>query len=280
MDYSDLINLSHYPIDRPGTELDARIAEVQEELAQDGCAVLSAFLTDKGIAALAAEADQNALHAHRTFNRTNAYFTDENPDLPADHPKRRFYDRSNAFVPADHFAAAGALRTVHDAPGFDQFVRDCLQEEAFYRYADPLADAIINLAEEGPGFPWHFDTNNYTVTLAVQNAEDGGAFEYAPAIRDSEGNENFAEVSKVLDGTSDRVRRINLQPGDLQLFRGRYSLHRVAPLIGSRPRYVAILSYVEKPDMVATPERAKQLYGRVLPVHFERAGQRADTLID
>ena len=53
------------------------------------------------------------------------------------------------------------------------------------------------MAEEGNGFPWHFDTNNFTVTLAIQNAETGGAFEYAPRIR--EGDENFAEVSRVLE---------------------------------------------------------------------------------
>ncbi|MDJ0823312.1 MAG: phytanoyl-CoA dioxygenase family protein [Paracoccaceae bacterium] len=280
MDYRDLINLATYPIDHPGPTLDAAIAAARKDLQRDGCAVLPGFLTQKGVDALVAEADRNAQHAHRTFNRTNPYFTEDDPDLPADHPKRRFCDRSNAFVPADHFAKSGALRRVHDAPGFDGFVQACLQEKAFYRYADPLADAIVNLAEEGPGFPWHFDTNNFTVTLAVQNAESGGAFEYAPAIRDAEGNENFDDVARVLDGSSDKVRRLDLQPGDLQLFRGRYSLHRVAPLVGARPRYVAILSYVEEPGMVATPERAKQLYGRVLPIHLEKAGQRADTLID
>ncbi len=280
MDYRDLINLDQYPIDRPGLALDARIAAVQRDLAEDGCAVLPGFLTQAGVEAIAAEADENARFAHRTFNRTNAYFTEDDPALPTEHPKRRFFDRSNAFVPADNFKADGPLRSVHDAPGFDGFVQACLQETAFYRYADPLADAIVNLAEAGPGFPWHFDTNNFTVTLAIQNAEGGGAFEYAPSIRDSQGNEHFDDVGRVLDGTSDRVRRLELQPGDLQLFRGRYSLHRVAPLVGKRPRYVAILSYVEEPNMVATPERAKQLYGRVLPIHLECAGRRADTLID
>ncbi|MBK0400981.1 phytanoyl-CoA dioxygenase family protein [Limibaculum sp. M0105] len=280
MDFSDLIDLARYPIDRRGPELEQRIAEVRKDLAQDGCAVLRGFLTPRGIAALAEEAERNAVHAHRTYTRTNAYFTGDDPTLPETHPKRRFFDRSNAFVPADHFMPGGALRTVYDAPGFDAFVRDCLQERAFFRYADPLADAIVNVAEEGPGFPWHFDTNNFTVTLAIQNAESGGAFEYVPAIRDALGHENFDDVARVLDGTSDRVRTLHLQPGDLQLFRGRYSLHRVAPLAGPRPRYVAILSYVDQPDMVATPERAKQLYGRVLPIHFERAGRRSDTLID
>lgn len=278
--YSELIDLDRYPIDHPGAALDRRIAEARAVLAQDGCAVLSGFLTRAGIAALADEADRNAVHAHRTFSRTNPYFTEDDPALPDTHPKRRFFERSNAFVPADHFAPEGALRQVHDAPGFDDFIRECLEETAFFRYADPLADAIVNMAEAGPGFPWHFDTNSFTVTLAIQNAEAGGAFEYAPAIRDAHGNENFEEVARALDGTSARVKTLNLKPGDLQLFRGRYSLHRVAPLSGSRARYVAILSYVDQPDMVATPKRAMQLYGRVLPIHLERAGLRADTLID
>ena len=71
-----------------------------------------------------------------------------------------------------------------------------------------------------------------------------------------------------------------LEPGDLQIFKGRYSLHRVSPLRGNRKRYVAIYSYVEEPDMVGTPERVKQLYGWVLPIHLERAGCRADSFID
>ncbi|MCO4778022.1 MAG: hypothetical protein KC450_10690, partial [Lentibacter algarum] len=214
----------------------------------------------------------------RSFNRTNAYFTKDDPDLPADHPKRQFFDRSNAFIPADNFSPDGALRQIHDFEGFDAFIQACLQEENFYRYADPLADVIVNMAEEGEGFPWHFDTNNFTVTLAIQNAESGGAFEYAPAIRAE--TENFDEVGRVLRGQSDRVKVLELEPGDLQLFRGRYSLHRVAPLKGQRRRYVAIFSYVEEPNMVGAPERTEQLYGRTLPIHHERAGQRIDVLMD
>lgn len=278
MKYWQLINLEDYPIDMPGPALDEVIRKVREDLATDGCAVLKGFLTQKGIDALVKEADRVADKAHRSFGRTNAYFTKDDPNLPQEHPKRQFFDRSNAFVPADNFPKSGALRTVHNAPDFDWFIKDCLQEEHFFRYADPLADVIVNLAEEGAGFPWHFDTNNFTVTLALQNAEEGGAFEYAPAIRAE--SENFEEVSKVLAGTSDKVKTLHLQPGDLQLFRGRYSLHRVAPLKGQRPRYVAILSYVEEPGMVGSPDRAKQLYGRALPIHYERAGLRQDNLID
>ena len=146
-------------------------------------------------------------------------------------------------------------------------------------YADPLADVIVNLAEAGNGFPWHFDTNNYTVTLAIQNAESGGDFEYSPHLR-SATDENYEGVTAVLDGDQRLIRTLRLEPGDLQIFKGRYSLHRVTPLGGARSRYVAIFSFADEPNMVGSPERTRQLYGRVLPVHLARVGLRADSLID
>ena len=277
-DARELIDLACYPIDENGPAREALVTRVQADLSGDGCAVIKRFLTPQGTALLAAEADSNSDKGHRSFNRTNVYFTKDDPSLPITDPRRRFFDRSNSFISADNFPKAGPLRTVHDFAAFDPFIRDCLQQDRFFRYADPLADVIVNMADEGYGFPWHFDTNNFTVTMALQNAEEGGEFEYAPNIRT--GGENFVEVQKVLDGTSGKVKTLRLEPGDLQLFRGRYSLHRVTPLKGPTPRYVAIISYVDEPGMVATPERCLQLYGKVLPIHYERAGLRADSYID
>jgi hypothetical protein len=193
---------------------------------------------------------------------------------------RQFFDRSNAFIPADNFGADSGIRAIYEYPAFAPFIRDCLgeREDRFFPYGDPLADVIVNMADEGNGFPWHFDTNNYTVTLALQNAQSGGEFEYAPNIRKHD--ENFEEVSRVLAGTSTLVKTLVLEPGDLQIFKGRYSLHRVAPLAGPVRRYVAIFSYVEEPGMVGSVERTRQLYGKTLPIHHEREGQRADAFID
>ena len=83
-----------------------------------------------------------------------------------------------------------------------------------------------------------------------------------------------------LDGVSNRVKSLALEPGDLQLFKGRYSLHRVGPLKRSAPCYVAILPYVEPPDIVGMPERVKRLYGRVLRIYLERASLRGDSYLD
>lgn len=274
------VDCTRYPVDRPASpEYAALLAEVRAALAEDGCAVLKGFVRATRIADLVAEADRVSPAAHRSHNRTNAYFTADDPALPASHPARRFFERSNAFVPADNFGPGSILRAIYQWPAFAPFVQAALQEERFHRYADPLADVIINVVEEGSGFPWHFDTNNYTVTLAIQNGEAGGAFEYAPWLRDA-ADENYAGVEAVLDGRAERVTSLALEPGDLQIFKGRYALHRVTPVTGARARYVGIFSFVEEPGMVATPERCRQLYGKVLPIHHERAGVRADTLLD
>lgn len=275
----DYVDLDCYPIAHLGAQRDAVVAAARTMIDTDGCAVLKGFIRPERVADLVAECDRVAPNGHHNMSRTNPYFTVDRPDLPTNHPLRRFYDRSNAFVPADNFGADSILRAIYEWPMFAPFIQDSLGEERFFPYADPLADVIVNLAVEGNGFPWHFDTNNYTVTLAVQNAESGGDFEYSPFLRTAT-DENYAAVEAVLDGDQTLVRTLRLEPGDLQIFKGRHSLHRVTPLKGARTRYVGIFSYVEEPAMVGSPERTKQLYGRVLPIHLERAGQRADALID
>lgn len=275
-----VIDLDRYSLHSPDSAAyrDA-MTSVQADLDAYGCAVLKGFVRPEALPELVAEADHVAPLAHRSFGRTNAYFTKDREDLPTSHPLRRFYDRSNAFVPADNFGEASDLRTIYHWAPFSAFIQEALRETNFYPYADPLADVIVNVTEEGNGFPWHFDTNNYTVTLALQNGDTGGEFEYVPWLRTTT-DENYAGVQEVLDETSDAVRTLVLEPGDLQLFKGRYALHRVKPVQGQTRRYVAIFSFVEKEGMVGSPERTRQLYGRVLPIHLERAGHRADALVD
>ncbi len=279
-DAGNIIDLARYPIDRPDSPaFDACLAAIRSELDDDGCAVLKGFVRSECMAGLEAEAERTAPFAHRNYNRTNAYFTQDDESLPHDHPMRRFYERSNAFVPADNFGAESMLRAIYEAPCFAPFIQAALQEERFFRYDDPLADVIINVVEPGGGFPWHFDTNNYTVTLAIRNGEDGGLFRYCPDLR-TPSDENYEGVRAVLDGDEAAVHTLSLEPGDLQIFKGRYALHSVSPVLGNRARYVGIFSFAEIPGMVGSVERTRQLYGRVLPIHEERAGLRSDALVD
>ena len=279
IDIAQVVDLDRYPIHEDGEARRQLVSSVQEDVRSVGCAVIKQFVKPEFIAALVAEGDRVSHLGHRNFNRTNPYFTQLPADLPDTHPLRRFYDRSNAFVPADNFGEDSIIRAMYEWPSFAPFIQEVLEEPSFFRYADPLADVVINLAEEGNGFPWHFDTNNYTVTLAIQNAEHGGEFEFSPNLR-TPTDENYDGVGRVLDGDQSLIHSLHLEPGDLQIFKGRYSLHRVTPLSGPTMRYVAIFSFTEMEGVVGSPERTKQLYGRVLPIHLERAGMRGDALVD
>ena len=97
-DGASLINLARYPIHQIGPEYDAVLARVREDLGRDGCAVLKGFLTEDGIAALTQEAESVAEMGHRSFNRTNPYFTKDDPSLPPDDPRRPY---SQSHPPTD-----------------------------------------------------------------------------------------------------------------------------------------------------------------------------------
>ena len=180
---ADFVDLDRYPIDRECQARRDLLTSAQALIEADGCAVLKGFVRPEKIDELIVESDRVEKFGHRNFTRTNPYFLPDREDLPSTHPLRRFYDRSNAFVPADTLGSDSILRAIFEWPAFSPFIKEVLQEENFFPYADPLADVVVNLAEEGGGFPWHFDTNNFTVTLAIQNAESGGEFEYSPMVR-------------------------------------------------------------------------------------------------
>lgn len=65
----------------------------------------------------------------------------------------------------------------------------------------------------------------------------------------------------------------------LQIFKGRFALHRVALLSGNRARHAVIFGYAQAPGMIGRVARTRQLYGKVLPVHVEAEKRaRADHL--
>ncbi|WP_420446411.1 hypothetical protein [Candidatus Poriferisodalis sp.] len=95
-----------------------------------------------------------------------------------------------------------------------------------------------------------------------------GDFEYCPGLR-SPGNENFDGLGRVLRGEApDVVRRLRLRAGDLQIFLGRYSLHRVTKVEGQTTRCVGVLSYANRPGVIGPVDRTRSVYGRVTEAHL------------
>ena len=57
-------------------------------------------------------------------------------------------------------------------------------------------------------------------------------------------------------------------------------MHQVTKIEGKISRYIALPCYVKDPLKINKPEHSKQVYGKALPIHFERENIQGDGLID
>ncbi len=278
-----LIDVARYPIDNPQNRVRASLVEsCRRQLEKTGCARLRAFINPEALVAMRGEVDERLSLVDKTTDWQNPYLSDDDETLPSDHPVRRFQHRKNAFLCRDRFSAVDWVDRLFLRMELLEFIRDCLNMRHLYHYADPMSGYLINIQEEGETFPWHFDTNEFTVSVMLRKPEGGGVFEYAPAIRNPR-SENYAAVAAVMDGGREHILALPLEPGDLQIFKGRYSLHRVTAVEGPRRRYTAIFGYSEKPDVISKASRKLKLFGRCVDAHREveaRGVVRADNLRD
>ncbi|MDC8804080.1 hypothetical protein PRZ61_11580 [Halomonas pacifica] len=278
-----LIDLQRYPLDDLESDQGrALIASCRRQLEEDGCVVLERFVPYAALARLERETERLSPEAHYNQTETNPYNSAGDPSLPPGHPLNRFDDRTNGFVAGDRIGAETIIRQVYQSPDFQRFIAQVVGMETIHPYADPLADLVVNVLREGCQHPWHYDTNEFIVTLMTRESRGGGRFEYVPGIRSPEG-ENFAAVERVIDGDRSGLKSLALTPGDLQIFFGRYSLHRVTPVQGDRERHTVIFAYAKEPGFIGRPERAQRIFGRLAPVHerlLKDGMQRSDRLAD
>jgi len=278
-----VVDTARYPLDAPGSPAwRALVDRVRGDLGRAGCSVLADFVDPSVHGTLRREGDEIAPWAHDEVEVVNAYNIAPDAPLPADHPGRIPLERGNGFVARDRIPADFVIHRLYTSPLVQRFVAACLGLPAVHPLADPLAGLCLNVIPPGRAHPWHFDTNEFSVSILTRPAQEGGVFEYCPNIR-SAGAENLADVRDVLTGRADPlVRRLTLRPGDLQLFTGRFSLHRVTTVRGPTARHTAILAYSERPGVVGSIARTQQLFGRVLPEHraAERHRVRGDRLLD
>jgi len=263
---SELFDTDRYPIHQADSSAYRACMNIARGgLDEVNCAKLKNFIRPAVLESMQAEAAALAPAATYTRKNLNPYFSDPDEGLPEDHPLRRFSPRVHGMVRGDRFGEGSLIRAVFENADLCRFVADCLGYEKLYTYRDPYGCVNINVQPPGCEFSWHFDHNEYTISMGLKQSREGGCFEYVPDIRSTD-DENYDEVKKVLDGDPSRLRSLYLNPGDLQLFKGGYTLHRVTAPVGEE-RHSLILSYVTDPGHVATREYAERLWGESHPMH-------------
>ena len=66
----------------------------------------------------------------------------------------------------------------------------------------------------------------------------------------------------ILDGAID-AEKLAICPGDLILFRGRNSMHRVTPTLGDRTRILVVLAYNSEPGISLSESARMTFFGRI-----------------
>lgn len=263
-----LFDTDHYPVDQPeSVAYQTLLRNAQRELQTRNCARLPDFVQPDALTEMQREAASLAPHATFTKKNLNPYFSTPPENTPADHPLRRFAPRRHGMIRGDRFSREGLIWAAFQNGDLRAFVAHCLGYSELHTYRDPYGCVNVNVQPAGCEFAWHFDHNDFTVSIGLKQPAQGGCFEYVPDIR-TPGHEHYDAVQRVLDGDREDVRTLVLRPGDLQLFKGGNTLHRVTAPIGE-DRHSLLLSYVTDPSRIATHEYAQRVWGEAHPLHRE-----------
>jgi len=257
-----LLDLARYPIlDLTAPAAQALTHHCRQQLDETGACELPGFLTPAATAALARESAALSVQAYHSEGYGTAYIEIPDFSLPDEHPRRIIGRNAVGVVAYDMFPARALLRRLYEWEPLMAFIGAALCKERLHRYADPLGALNLAVMGDGDELYWHYDQTDFVTSIALQDAEAGGDFEYAPLIRTAT-EENYERVRRVLQGDSDEVVRVPMCPGTLLLFEGRYSIHRVTAVRGATPRLVALLAYDTKPGTRSTELLQLARYGR------------------
>ena len=96
--------------------------------------------------------------------------------------------------------------------------------------------------------------------MLLQAPEEGGEFIYSPELR-TDDDPNYEGVERLLAGQDPNMRTITLDPGTLNIFRGKNSPHRVGTVKGGKTRVIAVFTFYENPGVRFT-DRGKHRFLR------------------
>lgn len=262
--FADIVDLQTYPIhDLQSESGQALVAHCRQTLAATGCCTLTAFIKPEAVGAMVRLSAALEDKAWPTDKQHTVYFTPPDAMVAPDHPRAHMQRSAKHGIAYDYIPDDAPLRRLYESDLLTCFIAAVLDKPVLYRSADPLDALQITRMYPGDELGWHFDNSEFSITVMYQPAEQGGQFEYVPALRSAD-DENYAAVAAVLQGDDRQVHLQPSAPGTLAFFHGRRAMHRVTPVAGERPRINSVLTYAEYPGMRLDPLTAELFYGRTL----------------
>ena len=252
-----IINIEQHPIQESDYSKSCK-----DQLDSTGALVMEDFLNSDTVESLQAEARELRPLAYFCHQNHNAYLLDPDTDFPAEHIRNLEQVSDKGCITHDQVPENSLLRTLYEWPDFRKFLKQVLGEPVF-PYADTLSSININYYEQGQQLGWHFDNASFAVTLMLQSPGQGGEFEYREKVRNREkGDSAFADTEAVIKGKL-QPKTLAMGDGALVLFRGRNSLHRVAPVDSEHARILVTLNFNTEPGIMLSELARMAFFGRI-----------------
>ncbi|WP_372366345.1 hypothetical protein [Candidatus Uabimicrobium sp. HlEnr_7] len=258
----ELIDLERYPITQMSSPSGVKmIADCHQQIKKNGSCVLPGFLKKEVIDEIAKECDTLSHLAYHNIESYNNYDPKGDLDFPNNHPRNRWFYSSNNLLAYNYIPQEFKLYKLYHCDIFAEFIASILQMKKIYCFNDEFQALNISFMQDGDHFNWHYDFNDFIITILLQEPEIGGEFEFVPNIR-NEKEQNYPQVEKLFDtGEHTRKETLTLRAGTLTLFQGMNSMHRVKCVYGKKKRIVSILCYHSKENFKTMDEQNAYAYG-------------------
>ena len=255
------MNVSRYPIDAPKSpETQRLISDCRSKLAETGMCLLPNFVSGTTLDCMRQEATALSPSAHYNEHWRTSPRGGGDSKIGESTQATRASIWAIAF---DQMRPESLSRQLYESDDLLNFVSAITDDPELYRCVDPLVSCHFSVFRDGDELGWHYDPKtNLVLTLQLQDADDGGHFEFANGVRSKEFDNAEIELA-IIEGRYDNILSPDLRPGTLTIINGYSSFHRVTPVLGNRERIVTLLNYSKTPGYCFSDNIQQRFFGRV-----------------
>merc|ERR1711942_163864 len=263
----EVVDLSRYPIQDVNTqEFRTLLLQTRNSYQKDGIVTLPGFMLSSAVEKSVAEVERAKGAEWFTRSTHNVFLDGGDSSFSKDHIRNRELPTTVASLAYDRLDINGPLLKLYHSDSFCLFLAQVLGMEHFYRLADPLGAASINIFPPGTAHNWHFDESIFSVTIMIQKPESGGLFRLTHPIREkgSEDDHLYDVIEGIVDKKNDIATTLKFEPGTLSIFSGSRCLHEVTEVNGEKDRLVTVFCFATKKGIKNSPKVQELFWGRVV----------------
>lgn len=147
---------------------------------------------------------------------------------------------------------------IYNSELFRRLIAKTLGVGQIFSSSDPSRAITVNILDDGGCLGWHFDAHDVTVTTVTRLSQQGGRFEYLARSRDLVESEDRDLEIKLDNDDSSSFCSTAREVGDVVVFMGRDTLHRVSEVRGKR--HSVTWSFRLRPETAAAAGESRGLY--------------------